>query len=468
LAVGCETRASLTKKRVRAVEKGLLRAVFLKGQKLEKFALNARMPFYRVPGVAVAVMDRNAIEWSREYGVCDLRTGEPVAQNTVFQVGALGQPVTAAAVLELVKDGKLDIDTDVNARLHSWRVPRNALAEKSNITLRSLLTHTAGFPISPLPGYSRDRTAPSLIDLLNGRDAASALALTPDAPPGQEVRPSEIGFAVLQQIVADTASEPFPTFVKERIFGPLGMKFSTFAMPIPETGGNRPATGHTRDGKAIEGKWLNYPGDGLWTNPSEFLSFAAAVMQTAMGSGQHLLSAELARSMLTRQFGNAGFGFAIDGQGTDIRIHLRGHTRGYTGSLDIYPYKGQGAVIMTNSDNGIFITEEILRAMAAAYEWPDFKPVEHAVYRLDPSNYRTYIGRYQVMPDYFLDVTFEDYYLVVRPTGQAPTKFYVESQTFFFSVDPYIRIQFLSDDRGRVNGLILWQQDFKQEAKKIS
>ncbi len=122
---------------------------------------------------------------------------------------------------------------------------------------------------------------------------------------------------------------------------------------------------------------------------------------------------------------------------------------------------------MTNSDNGALLTDEILRALSAVYEWPDFKAEERTVRRLDPSLYPQFAGRYQVTPEYFLDVAVEDYYLVIRPTGQAPTKFYVENQTFFFSVDPFIRIQFLRDGQGRVTGLVLWQEDFKQEARKI-
>jgi hypothetical protein len=171
--------------------------------------------------------------------------------------------------------------------------------------------------------------------------------------------------------------------------------------------------------------------------------------------------------MLTPQVGTRSFGFAIEGSGQDVRFHLRGRAAGFACTLDIYPYRGQGAVIMINSDNGLLLADEVLRALAVTYGWPDFQPVEKTLYRLDPSIYSGYVGRYEVTPEYALDVTHEDYYLVIRPTGQAPTRFYVESQTFFFSVDPYIRIQFHTDDKGDVTGLTLWQQDFKQEASKV-
>ena len=111
--------------------------------------------------------------------------------------------------------------------------------------------------------------------------------------------------------------------------------------------------------------------------------------------------------------------------------------------------------------------EEILRALSAAYEWQHFKHQEKPLYRLDPSVIRQYVGRYEVKPDYVLNVALEDYYLVVQPTGQALTKFYVEGETLFFSIDPFIRIQFLKDRQGRVTSLVLWQQDFELTAKKI-
>jgi len=70
--------------------------------------------------------------------------------------------------------------------------------------------------------------------------------------------------------------------------------------------------------------------------------------------------------------------------------------------------------------------------LSVIYDWPDFKPEEKPLYRLDPSVYQQYVGRYEVNGSYYLDISFEDYYLVVHPTGQTPTKFYVETQTYFF------------------------------------
>ena len=468
---GCETQESLTRKRIRQVERGLLRAVTLKGQRPEKLALSARMPFYKVPGVSLAVMDRHEPEWARAYGDRDAGTLEPVTTETLFQAGALGQPLTAAAALRLVAQGRMDLDEDVNARLKTWKVPSNEFSKQGQVTLRGLLTHTAGFPEAPLPGYSRQRRPPSLPELLAGRPPAISAAVEPDAVPGRGFpRPSEPGFAVVQQLLEDLTGTPFEALMSELVLGPLDMTHSIYESAASEGPPAPAASGYGREGRPVEGGSLVYPASaaaGLWTNPSELVSFLADLMRAAMGRGGRVLPPDPARSMLTPQAGTWSFGFGVEGSGHDVRFHLRGRTAGFACTLDVYPYLGQGAVIMTNSDNGLLLADEILRALSEVYEWPDYKPLERTLYRLDPSIYRSYVGRYEVTPEYALDIAHEDYYLVIRPTGQAPTRFFVESPTFFFSIDPYIRIQFHTDEKGVVTGLTLWQQDFKQEARKI-
>ncbi len=462
LVTGCETRREwLTKSRIRNVERGLLRAIYLKGQQPEKLNLETRMQFYRVPGAGVAVMDRNRLEWARGYGVRDIHLREPVTQATIFQAGALSQAVAAAAALEMAGRGRLDLEADLGPRLRELRVALPGGVPAGPLALRGILTHADGLAPVSLPGYAAGQKVPSLADLF--RDGGPFTAAADPAS-------GEAGFVALQLLLESAAGTPFPSLARTAVLDPLGMKDSTFEAPLPESRALDAASGHGRDGKPVDGKWLTYPAaaaSGLWTTPSDLVLFAAGVLDTAMGRGGKVLTPALARSMLTPMAGNRGFGFAVDGAGQDVRFHLEGRTAGFTATLVAYPYKGQGVAVLTNSDNGFLLTEEILRSVSAAYEWPDWKPRERPLFRLDPSIYRQYVGRYQVTPDYALDVAYEDYYLVIRPTGQAPTRFYVENQTFFFSIDPYVRIQFVSDDKGRVTGLVLWQQDFKQEAKKV-
>lgn len=470
----CETRESITRKRVRAVERGLLRAVFLKGLKPQKLALENRMSFYRVPGVSLAVMDNYATEWTRAYGFKRSDSEERVTTATVFQAGPLSMPVAAALALRLAAEGGLDLQADVEGRLGGWHIPweKAGLESRRKVTPAALLSHSAGFPEAALPEVRRGKPLPGLLDLLNGRVEGYELLFVPYLEEARNLVLSEPGYAVLERALEEAGGKGYSELAREKILTPLGLERGTFdSVRLGEERVPDAASGHDRQGREVEGGWFYHSSQaaaGLWSNPSETLAFVEDLLASAMGRGGRLLSAEAARAMLGPQTGRRSYGFLIEGSGTDVRVTMRGRTRGFTCALEVYPYKGQGAVIMANSDNGLILADEVLRALSAAYGWPDFKPLEKTPYRLDPSIYGQYVGRYEVGPGYALDIAHEDYYLVITPTGQAPTRFYAESQSFFFSVDPYIRIQFLFDAGSNVRGLVLWQEDFKLEAKKAA
>ncbi len=219
LVGGCETRQEwLTKSRIRNVERGLLRAIYLKGQQPEKLSLETRMQFYRVPGAGIAVMDRDRLEWARGYGVRDVHLREPVTEGTIFQAGALSQAVVAAAALQMVGRGRLGLDADLAPRLRELRVPVPGAAPAGRLTLRGILSHADGLPPIGLPGYAAGQKVPGLVDLLRGGGP-----FTPAADPAS----GEAGFAALQVLLEAEARTPFPSLMRAALLDPLGMKSST-------------------------------------------------------------------------------------------------------------------------------------------------------------------------------------------------------------------------------------------------
>ncbi len=468
---GCETPSTLAKKRIRDIENGLLRAVYFKGQKPEKLRLVDRMLFYRVPGLCVAVIDNDTLSWVKGYGYRDSKEDGPITAETVFQGGAFSQPIVAALALSLVEEGRLELDRDINFYLKSWKVPRPEFVGSRPITLRDLLLHRAGFSNWVFPGYSRTDSLPTLRQILLGEKPAVNTPVIPVDRPGSVIRTSESGYIVLQQLLEEVTGRSLVELARERIFEPAKMKNTYLADDVPAQVMADVASGHQRDGSLYPEKWRRYPelgAKGLWTTSADMANFIGELMAAARGASGKFVSSTVARAMLTNQAGSRGFGFIIEGSGDDVYFHWEGKTAGFACALLAFPAKKQGIVVMTNSDNGQILIEEIFRAAAAAYNWPHFKPVERPLYRLDPAIYQRYVGRYEISADYVLDVKYEDYYLIIQPTGQAPTKFYVESETVFFSVDPFIRIQFRRDEQGNVTHLVLWQLDFEQIARKIS
>ena len=469
---GCGSKDPVTAKRIKDVETGLRRSVYLKGLPSDTLNLAERMAFYRVPGVSVAVMDKNALEWAKAYGERDAQTRQPLTTETLFQGGAFSQMIAGAVVSALAESGTLSLDEDTVSGLRSWKFPPEFDRGNRRLDLRSLLAHGAGLSEQILLGYGSDEQVPTLVQMLDGAKPASngPLWVAPDQKGVSLTRYSEAGYVVLEAFLADRTGRTFEELARERVFGPAGMTASTFALTLPEELRTRAATGHLRDGRPEAGLWKKNPAaaaKGLWTTPTEYAAFLTDLLASAGERDGKILSPASARAMLVPWLEDYGPGFLVDGRRDDIHFKLRGKTQGFAGVMVLYPVRGQGAVIMTNSDNGFTLIDEMLAALATAYDWPHYKPEEKQVLRLDPETYKSFTGRYEVGPDYFLDVTWEDYYLVIQPTGQAATRFYAEGQTLFYSTDPYIRIQFLRD-QGPVNGLVLWQQDFELKAKKIS
>jgi CubicO group peptidase (beta-lactamase class C family) len=470
----CNPQAALTRKRIRSVERGLMRVAYLKGLQPEKLDLVDRMAFLEVPAVSLAVLDHDAIEWARAYGRKDVQTGVPPTTETLFQGGAFSQMIAAAAVLGLVETGAAGLDAPLGRILGRDLPPAtSALPDPERVlTFRTLLSHSAGFSDQVFAGYAQDEPVPRLDQILRGEKPANSVP--PWYPPSRllaaRAQYSESGYVYVQACLERMTGKPFAAFAAERIFDPLGLRDSTLALQLSADERARAASGHSRDGQPVMGLWNVYPesaAKGLWTTPTDFALFLSDLLMAATGSPAKLLSPDMARLMLSPQVGTFGFGFQAEGRGDDVVYTLWAKTRGYACMMVLYPVRGQGAVIMTNSDNGPLLIQEILCALSEAYQWPHFKPEEKTVLRLSPETYAAYEGRYEVNPSYALDVTHEDYYLVIRPTGQAPTKFYAEGQTLFYSTDPYIRIQFYSDAQGGFDSLVLWQQDFELQAKRV-
>ena len=467
-AASCDSRAALTRTRIKAVENGLLRAYFLKGLKLEALELRERMAFYRVPAVSIAVVDGLRLEWARAYGTKSAGpAADPATPETLFQAGALGQAPAAAAVLRLVELGRLDLDLDIQRFLNLWRIRRTGPSARVPMTLGELLSHSAGFGAYEFPGVKRGQLLPSKYQVLDGEPPAVNPPVRLEFEPGTREVFSEPGLAVLEALLTEVWGGAFD----ETVLQPAGMTGSTYKTPLPDFLLSRAAAGHLRDGTMIEGGWLDYPlaiAKGLWTTPSELAVFGAAIMGAAGGKPSRLLGAAAARAMLTPQLGVYGLGFVVEGRTREtMLISLEGRTDGFASILVMVPDKEQAAAVMTNGDNGDLLIGEILRALSAAYGWAYFKPEEKPLYRLDAAVINDYVGRYRLGPEEILEVAAEDPCLVITPPGRTPGRFYVDGETVFFSIDRPVRVRFQRNEAGRVDRLVLIEGRSVREAVRV-
>lgn len=145
-------------------------------------ALEALRRAHNVPGVSVAVATESGVAW----GGAGVAHGDaPVRADTLFQAASISKTLTAVAVLRLAEQGRLDLDSDVNAYLRSWHLPDSPLAGGEKVTLRRIAGHIAGINVPGFPGYAADAALPTLADVLDGRPPANTPAIRIAARPGQ-------------------------------------------------------------------------------------------------------------------------------------------------------------------------------------------------------------------------------------------------------------------------------------------
>lgn len=434
-----------------AVENGLHPAVLVAGEEIETRSIAQAMETRGVPGMSVAVVDGGRLAWARAYGVQDRRTGAPVTDTTLFQAASISKPVAALAALQLVEEGTLTLDDDVSRWLTSWQVPPHE-DHPGDVSLRRLLTHSAGLTVHGFPGYERGERVPSTIEVLDGEGNTSPIRV--DTVPGTMWRYSGGGYTVLQLLLEDVTGRPFPDLLHERVLEPLGMTQSAYAQPLPDARAGQAATGYRSNGDAVVGDWHTYPemaAAGLWTTPTDLMRYALGVHAALNGEDGAVLSEDMAREMLTAGIGGWGLGPAVAGSGDDLRFSHGGGNEGFRCFVVGWPNRGQGAAVMTNSDTGGGLAQEVLRSIARAYDWPEYTARTITEAPLEAGEAEAYAGRYRIPgQDAFVVATPEDGRLRVAVPGEPEQTYARTEGDTFVDLANGGEITFERDEAGAV------------------
>ncbi|HXJ93985.1 MAG TPA: serine hydrolase [Terriglobia bacterium] len=456
--------------RIARVENGLLPPVVIGGEATPGMKLADRMAFYKVPGVSVAVINQGRIEWARGYGLADVAEKRPVTPETRFQAASISKSVAATAALHLVEEGKLDLDRNVNDYLKSWKVPDNEFTKEQKVTLRRILSHSAGLTVHGFPGYEAGTPVATLVQVLNGEKPANTDPIRVDLVPGSKWRYSGGGYTVMQQMLIDVTGQPFPEIMQRVVLSKFGMKNSAYSQPLRSDWRPYAATAYRPDGKMVEGEYHTYPelaAAGLWTTPSDLARFAIGIQQTLAGHSNGVISQKMAGQMLTRQIAEDGLGVFVEGAGPTLRFSHGGANEGFRCNFIAYAQTGQGAAVMTNSDSGGDIASEIMFAIAHEYGWPDYAPKVRTKVKVDPAIFKDYVGRYQLQPGFVITVSARDGRLFTQGTGQSEAEMFPESVTTFFMVSDDIEIVFKRDPAGKVNAFEVHQGGQNLTAKRM-
>lgn len=333
-------------------------------------SLAQRLSHYRVPAASVAMIENGHITTTPVIGSRLAGDSAPIGTDTQFQAASIGKALTAVAVLRLVDQGRLDLDRSANTYLSRFRLKDADGIPADDVTIRALLTHSAGVNAPSFPGFERKADLPSLLDILNGTDKAETPPIHVSHPLGP-YRYSGGGFMVLEAVIEDVSGLSFDAFMQREVFAPLRMTNTSFRI-APNAVGR--ASGHDWHGIPIPGGWRDYPQSsaaGLWSTPTDLARLLAALHAAWIGADDAFLSQNLMAEIATEHDGGMGLGFGLSGQGDALLLSHSGANSGYNAFILLYLNTGNGAVVMTNGDGGRYLYTDILRTLEQKHGWPE-------------------------------------------------------------------------------------------------
>jgi len=340
---------------------------------------------YRVPGAAIALVHEGEVAWAQGYGLADESVSMPVLAETVFQVASISKSITAWGVMRLVEEGRVDLDEPVEKYLTSWELPASDF-DHQGVTVRRLLSHTAGLDVWNHPGILLGETQPSLVDLLSGVPDGETVHIR--WQPGSREEYTNGGYVLLQLLVEDVTGESFPDYIQRQVLEPLKMNRSSYHW-LPLT-----ATGYDPSGKPVEPRLYPEAAGGLYSTVTDLATWLAAGMPGPNGepAGRGILRPETLEEMYTPvpvtegNSGGLGYDIEILSDGTHMIWH-GGQVTGWRGQYAALSNQGEGIVILTNSEAGRYVIADVICSWVrwAAGVEPNVCQIYRAIYFVIPA-----------------------------------------------------------------------------------
>ena len=372
----------------------------------------------------------------------------------MFEPGSISKSLNSLGVLKLVQEGKLDLNTDINTYLTSWKFPYDSVSKGKKITIMQLLSHSAGLTVHGFPGYDRNDKIPTVPQVLDGAVPANSPPVRSEFEPGLKYQYSGGGTTITQLIVTDVTKQPYDVYMDDNVLKPIGMVHSSYKQPPAKDREALCATGYHPDGSAVPNKFHVYPEQaaaGLWMTPSDLCQYIIETQLAYEGKSSKVLNRKMTKLRLTPYNDEqAGLGVFIEQHGDAKYFQHSAGNEGFSGIYFGSMEGGDGVVIFANTD-GPGIYPEIINSVASVYKWKDFyNPTYKKAVSVPESVKQKYQGVYQY-DDTWASILKKDGEWYFYTQGVYSKMFFANENSFFnreFMADK----QFTRDAKGIVTG----------------
>lgn len=315
--------------------------------------VKAEKQAFNVPGIAVGMIKDEQPVYANAYGVKSLDSKEAMTTQSIFHMASVSKPFVATAVVQLVENGKIDLEEKL-----TYYLPYFVMADEryKDITIKQMLNHTSGIP--DVEDYEWDN--PQFDDGAAERFSRSQESVQLEFAPGSEYNYSNTAFDILCDVISKVSGMTFETYVKEHIFEPVGMKNSTFFKPdVPENLATKP---HVLD-DSLQWKVSEvYPynrrhagSSTLHSNVDDMLLWAEVNMNKGIINGTRIYNESSFELLTTSQAevsetSSVGLSWFLNHSKDEQVIYHQGGDTGYRTFFAFIPEKKAAITLMVNSD----------------------------------------------------------------------------------------------------------------------
>lgn len=403
---------------------------------------------------SILIAQKGEILLSKGYGMANYEHSVPNVPHTKFRMGSLSKQFTAMAIIQLQEKGLLNVEDPIIKYFPDY--PETGKI----ITIHHLLTHTSGIPsFTGFPDFQKTSMMPSSLEETIARFKDKALEFAP----GEKYNYSNSGYILLGAIIEKVSGQSYEMFLKENIFQPLKMMntgYDHHSTILKDRAAGYFLGNEGLNNAAYTDMSIPHAAGSLYTTAEDLYLWDRALHT------EKLVKKSSLDKIFTPFMGNYGYGWRIGDSFNRKVVAHSGGINGFTTHIARYLDDEVCVIVLINIE-GMGVGD-IARDLAAIVFGEKYEILQvRSPIELDPRIYDSYVGEYELVPEFTMVITTENNRIFVQPTGQPKFEIFPESEMKFFLKAFDAQITFVKNEQGKVTELIMHQAGKDMPAKKI-